>query len=144
MAGCGWTAINDALSPLASFTDVMSGGNYVTGSAVIPIIDLLTTDILKENDDDKPLTNDLRGAILNDLLQRNTDSKVVKLLELASFLDPRFKAKYVTDEECIMEKIRIDGVQIHKDSSANLQESRQTDEKPPPLVKKKRTLGSLL
>ncbi len=42
------TAINDALSPLAEFTNVMSGEKYVTISAVLPIINLLQTSVLKE------------------------------------------------------------------------------------------------
>ena len=85
-------AINDALSPLAAFTDVMSGEKYVTGSAVIPVTDLLTTSILKEKEDDKTLTNEIRKAIISDLSKRNTSPDVVEVLELASFLDPGSRA----------------------------------------------------
>ena len=137
------TAINDALSPLAAFTDVMSGEKYVTGSAVIPIIDLLTTTVLTEKDEDKTLTNDIRKAIISDLSQRNTASDVVELLELASFLDPRFKAKYVTDEESIKDIIRNDGILIHQSTSTSDPPQSSSAPQPPP-AKKKRTLGSLL
>ena len=41
------SAINDALSPLAEFTDVISGEQYVTISAVLPIVNLLNTSVLK-------------------------------------------------------------------------------------------------
>ena len=68
-------AINDALSPLADFTDVMSGEKYETISAVLPIVDLLETSVLKENANDKPLTNELRSSIINDL-SRKTKSPV--------------------------------------------------------------------
>ena len=44
-----------------------------------------------------PLTNDLRAVILADLLGRNSDDKSVHLLEIASFLDPRFKSKFDKD-----------------------------------------------
>ena len=49
------TAINAALSPLVEFTDVMLCEAYVTGSAILPIIYLLTYSVLNENTDDKPL-----------------------------------------------------------------------------------------
>ena len=40
-----WNAISKALAPLEEFTNVMSGEKYVTGSAVLPIIDLLDKEI---------------------------------------------------------------------------------------------------
>ena len=136
-------AINDALSPLAAFTDVMSGEKYVTGSAVIPVTDLLTTSILKEKEDDKTLTNEIRKAIISDLSKRNTSPDVVEVLELASFLDPRFKGKYVTDEESIKEVIRSDGMLIYQSATtSNTPQSSAAAVCPP--AKKKRTLGSLL
>ena len=39
-------AINDALSPLSEFTDVMSGEKYVTISAILPVMNLLKTAVL--------------------------------------------------------------------------------------------------
>ena len=136
-------AINDALSPLAAFTDVMSGEKYVTGSAVIPVTDLLTTSILKEKEDDKTLTNEIRKAIISDLSKRNTSPDVVEVLELASFLDPRFKGKYVTDEESIKEVICSDGMLIYQSATtSNTPQSSAAAVCPP--AKKKRTLGSLL
>ena len=51
------TAINEALYPLAAFTDVMSGEKYIDSSAILPIINLLSTSVFKENEEDKPLNN---------------------------------------------------------------------------------------
>lgn len=75
--------------------------------------------------------------------QRNTASDVVELLELASFLDPRFKAKYVTDEESIKDIIRNDGILIYQSTSTSDPLQSSSAPQPPP-AKKKRTLGSLL
>ena len=61
------SAINDALSPLDEFTDGMSGEQYVTISAVLPIVNLLNTSVLKETTSDKALTNELRSVIITDL-----------------------------------------------------------------------------
>ena len=72
-------AINSALSPLAEFTDVMSGERYVTISAMLPIMHLLTNPILNEKEEDLPLTNELRADILTDLFGRNTDEDITHL-----------------------------------------------------------------
>ena len=72
----------------------MSGESYITGSAITPIFHLLNDSILSENAKDKPLTNELHKAILADLELRNTSPEVVHLLEVCSFVDPRFKLKY--------------------------------------------------
>ncbi len=108
------TAIQDALAPLAQFTDVMSGEKYVTISAVLPILHLLKSSVLKDNPTDKSLTNELRSDILNDLSIKNQDPDVVRLLEISSFLDPRFKEKYISDDNeiCIMDTIISEAVSL--------------------------------
>ena len=133
-------AINDTLSPLADFTDVMSGETYVTSSAILPIINLLTTSVLKENDEETPLTNDIRATILADLLGRNNSDDTVHLLEVASFLDPRFKSKFVKDDhvDAVKETVFTDAVALYMPSHEN-----STPGSSPPR-KKKHTLGSLL
>ena len=55
--------------------------------------------VLQETREAKPLCNELRQTIITDLQTRNTDPEVIHLLEVFSFMDPRFKSKYVTDEE---------------------------------------------
>ena len=100
------TAINKALCPLATFTDVTSGEKYVTSSSILPIMDLLSNSVLKENEDDVALTNNIRATILTDLSIRNTNVEVIKVLEVASFMDPRFKTKFVTDVEALTDVVK--------------------------------------
>ena len=76
----------------------MSGESYITGSAIILILHLFNDTILSENAEDKPLTNKLRKTILADLKLRNTSPEVVYLLDVRSFVDPRFKLKHLKDE----------------------------------------------
>ena len=135
-----WEAINNALLPLAEFTDIMSGEKYVTGSAVLPIIHLIENKVLKENDEDKTLTNDIRNAIKTDLLKRNTSEEVVNLLEVCSFVDPRFKVKYASNESALKDQVISEGVATYPEENY-LDDS--CDDAPLP-KKKKRTLGSLL
>ena len=120
----------------------MSGEKYITGSAVISIIDLLTNTILKENDKDKTLTNNIRNAISTDLLTRNTSPEIIELLELSSFLDPRFKAKYVSDKEATKQIINSDGVKLYQSSNSTQQQPSSTVDSPA-VIKRQRTLGSL-
>ena len=62
------------------------------------------------------MTNDIRSAILTDLSKRNSQPEVVELLQVASFLDPRFKAKYLADEDTENVKTMLcsDGVVIYE------------------------------
>ncbi len=58
-------SINSALSPLSSLTDILSGETYVTVSAVLPMLQLIESSILKEKDDDTQLTKDLKNSCYN-------------------------------------------------------------------------------
>lgn len=140
------TAINDVLSPLADFTDIMSGESYVTGSALLPIMDLLCNTVLQETSDATPLCNDLRQAIVTDLQSRNTNPEVIQLLQVCSFMDPRFITKYITDEERVKKTVYDDGIEIYNTVYPELNSPSQPTEPaaPTPTTKKRRTLGSLL
>ena len=95
-------AIDSAISPLSALTDILSGDKYVTISAVLPMLHILKTDLLKEEDTDTPLTKDIKHRIVEDITKRYTESKlaenVIVLLQVASFLDPRFKTKYLEEQ----------------------------------------------
>ena len=92
------------------------------GFCCLPIIDLLHNEILKEKEEDKTLTNNIRLAIKADLMTRNTDSKIVELFKMCSFVDPRFKTKYLKDEDVLSVKAFVcdEAVSVHpKDNAAS-------------------------
>jgi len=100
-------SINSALSPLSSLTDILSGETYVTVSAVLPMLQLIESNILMEKDDDTQLTKDLKIRVITDLQSRYpVSNEVHKILQLATFLDPRFKLKYFgeADQEDLKER----------------------------------------
>ena len=74
----------------------------MTISAVLPMLHILKTDLLKEEDTDTPLTKDIKHCIVEDITKRYTESKlaenVIVLLQVVSFLDPRFKTKYLEEQ----------------------------------------------
>ena len=45
-------SIHQALSPLCNLTDILSGEDYVTVSAVIPLMDLINNNFLKETEEE--------------------------------------------------------------------------------------------
>ncbi|XP_011408230.1 PREDICTED: zinc finger BED domain-containing protein 1-like [Amphimedon queenslandica] len=147
-----WGAINEALSPLADFTDIMSGEKYVTGSSILPILSLLKSSVLKANPNDKPMANEIRSAILSDLSNRYVEPEVTTILELTSMIDPRFKEKHVSNLKEVKSNICEEAVKIFKEETEQPTEpseltsstpSASTDSLPPPAKKKKVTLATL-
>ena len=55
----------------------------------------VSTKSLALEDDDTPLTKALNTEIIKDIQRRYSGSKIVELLDVASFLDPRFKTQYI-------------------------------------------------
>uniref|UniRef100_A0A1X7TTN4 HAT C-terminal dimerisation domain-containing protein n=1 Tax=Amphimedon queenslandica TaxID=400682 RepID=A0A1X7TTN4_AMPQE len=86
------------------------------------------------------LTDELHQAILLDLLTRN-DPNVVDLLEVCSFLDPRFKTKYINNKEKVKETVYRDGITMYDSTCASTSSQSTTYIIPP--GKRNRTLGSL-
>lgn len=77
------------VSVLQNVTDNLTGENFVTSSAVLPLIRQINKN-LKINDDDTALLKNLKENVLN-TLNRYEESPVFELLQKATFLDPRFR-----------------------------------------------------
>ena len=146
-------SVDSALSPLSSLTDILSGEQYVTVSAVLPLLSLIENDILKASASDTPLTKDLKMKIKEDLLKRYTTThltvKAIMILKKSSFLDPRFKTKYMTDDDVFDVEsellLEIECSMLNVTSSCLPTSSEgmvcMMDPHPPP--QKKRNLGAL-
>ena len=104
-------SIAAALKPLKSMTDTLSGESCVTISAVKPLLSHLLEKVLVADDDDTDLTKEMKERIKVDLELRYLDSEFDHLLELSSFLDPRFKLNYVNREK-VLENIEKEMSQL--------------------------------
>ena len=78
------------------------------------MLHIIKTDLLKEKDTDTHHTKDIKHRIVEDITKRYTESKlaenVIVMLQVASFLDPSFKTKYLeqlSESELINEKQTI-------------------------------------
>ena len=96
-------SIAAALKGLKSMTDALAAEECVTASAVKLLLSYLTEKVLVAEDDDTSLTKEIKRRIKDDLEARYENSDF--LLQLSSFLDPRFKVNYVNDRAEVMEEV---------------------------------------
>ena len=137
-------SINKALAPLADFTDILSGEKYVTFSALIPLLKHITDDVLSDDKEDTTLTTDIKQQIITYLEGKYEDLTLKELLYTAFFLDPRFKAEYIPNDNisAVKERIFREGLQYATDNySCGTTTTESTESSPPP---KKKTLESIL
>ena len=100
-------SVNRALKPLQEFTDALSGEDYVSISYVQPVLQLLKTKTLAEDKEDSELTRSVKAKILDYMERKYEDSATQSLLDTSSFLDPRFKADYISAENLIEIKAKL-------------------------------------
>ncbi|CAM4535279.1 unnamed protein product [Leuciscus chuanchicus] len=91
-------SIHKALHPLQEFTDVLSGEDYVSVSYLKPVLHLLRTKTLAEDQDDTNLTRAIKDRVLQYLKEKYDDPATQELLDVTSFLDPRFKTNYISQD----------------------------------------------
>ena len=144
--------IDSAISPLSSLTDILSGERYVTVSAVLPMLHILDTDLLKEDITDTELTKDIKHRVVEDIKGHYSklDDTVNQILQVATYLDPRFKVKYFEHLEesellCIKQKMIDDAIVCHEvqqnRACTDTQDAEQSSLQPS--ASKKRNLGTL-
>ena len=90
-------SINAALSPVAEFTDFMSGKKHVSVSAIKPLMQHLERILLEEKEDESDLIKNIKLHIFEYMDSKYNDSSTEDLLNLCTFLDPRFKFDYIKD-----------------------------------------------
>ncbi|KAK6181734.1 hypothetical protein SNE40_009530 [Patella caerulea] len=91
-------AVNKAIEPLAELTDALSGEEYVSISSLLPVFQKLNSDTLADQPDDVNLTKDIKRRILNYMNEKYQDLSTQNLLNKATFLDPRYKFDFISDD----------------------------------------------
>ena len=100
-------SVSTVLAPLRELTDLLAGEKKVTASAVIPLLQHLTNHILAASGTDNTLTTEIKERI-KDNIESRYDAATKQLLEVCSFLDPRFKSTYVSSDTELIEKIKTE------------------------------------
>ncbi|XP_076832817.1 E3 SUMO-protein ligase ZBED1-like [Brachyhypopomus gauderio] len=140
-------SIHKALHPLLDFTDALSGEEYVSISYLKPVLNLLATSVLAEDQDDTDLTRSIKTKVLTYLNDKYSDPSIQELLDVASFLDPRFKTQYITAENIPIIKTRLKTEMLESARRAYNQSCR-TETTPRPQIelpsgkRVKKSLGS--
>ena len=131
------------LHPLSIFTDALSGEKHVTISAVRPLLDHILKKIVDVQPSDRPMVKQMKEKISEDLSNRYS-SLATSLLDKCSFLDPRFRCKFVTDREEVLYQIKEEAVSELESFSPPRPmptdhdiETESTEEARPPVKKKK-------
>jgi len=82
-------AVNRALSPLMEFTDALSGEEYVTISFVKPVLHILNSRVLAEEEDDVELTKQSKPASFHTLRRSSLKKKKLLLIIYSPPCHPR-------------------------------------------------------
>ncbi|XP_058602589.1 zinc finger BED domain-containing protein 4-like [Onychostoma macrolepis] len=98
--------INKTLTPLADFTDALSGEQYATISSVKPVLHLFET-MMAVQEDDTDLARSIKSKILHYLKEKYSDPHTQELRDIATVLDPRFKLDYVSEDNKVSVKDRL-------------------------------------
>ena len=93
-------SIYDVLEPWKKLTVLLSAEAYPTISLVAPSLHKLLTTALRHLDTDPELIKRMKTAMFEDLNSRYQDTDLRMMLNIAAFLDPRFRQlEFVSDAE---------------------------------------------
>ena len=99
----------DILKPFHHATEVLSAEKYPTFSTVKPLLYKLLEKALQVNNGDTNTIKEVKKAIKNDLGSRYQSTSTQKLMNIATYLDPRYKDLPFLDD--IAKQYMIDDVQ---------------------------------
>lgn len=88
------------------------------------------------------LVSEMKRVISNDFAQRNTLPEIQQLLSMASFLDPRFRDKYLEEKEEIISAIRSECIPLVSVTNPPCEIEREEME--PPVSKRPKGLAAIL
>ena len=95
-----------------------------------------------DKDEDSDLTKEIKECIRVDLEMRYLDPDINLLLLIASFLDPRFKLKFVDDRETVLDEMKkqLTEILVSESETDSLASTVDT----PPATKKAKGFGKIL
>jgi len=113
-------------------------------SVLKQVLHILKNEVLAESTDDTTLTADIKSRILLSMEHRYSDSEISELLDVASYLDPRFVTDYidVVDLDSIRDRLVEEGVEFDQNTESEPNDNTQQSQTEPPAKRMK--LGSWL
>ena len=92
--GPEWNLLEDlvaVLEPFEEATKALSGSTYPTISMISPLLYQVCEVTLKVNEDDNMNLKKIKETMLEDFQDRYSSPAITEVLNIAAFLDPRFK-----------------------------------------------------
>ncbi len=86
------------LGPLNDFTDLLGSETKTTLSSLKPVMEHITG-ILEEKEEDDALTKQMKNVMMDDLQHRYSSEKFSKVIDIACFVDPRFKGNFSLNKD---------------------------------------------
>ena len=135
-------AIVSVLKPLHIFTDALSAEKCVTVSAIRPLLTHILNELLAVSPDDSAFVKDLKEAISDKLQAQYLHQNVAMILDVCSFLDPRFRIAYLGDNTSTLVQIEREACEV-TDEMMN-EQSQTVEETMQPPSKKLKGLAAVL
>ena len=131
------------LSPLSIFTNALSGEKHLAISVVRPLLRHILDEILAVSPDDCSPSKEMKEIILDKLQTYYIHEGISNLLDKCTYLDPRFKARYLSNKEQIQAQIKQEAEDVCLSVMPESQEPDHTTAVVPgaPPAKKMKGLG---
>ena len=129
------------LKPLSTLTDALSGEKQVTISAIRPVLKHVQ-DSLTVTTADRALATQMKTAISTNLQRRNNSPELGRLIDKASFLDPRFRDQYLENKDDTIDGVKAECLPLVSTTSAAVAPETDPDNLPP--MKKHKGLAAVL
>ena len=97
--------LKELLEKVFYLTNALAAEKEVTASSICSILEHLRNK-LGANEGHKKIAIDMRNVMLTDLNNRYSQPQVIQVLEMCSFLDPRFKTQYLGNKEATVELVK--------------------------------------
>lgn len=110
--------------PLGKFTDALASETRVTLSAIKPVLDHITCEILVEHNDDPSLTKEMKRVMREDLNSRYTE-RAKNVMKMVCIIDPRFKISFLYEPEpaivdrCVQEALKLTPAQTGEEPQSS-------------------------
>ena len=136
-------AVDSVLRPLHVFTDALSGEKHITISTIRPLLKHIVEEVLAVASDDCDIIREMEETISDKLQAHYIQHEASYLLDKCSFLDPRFRADYLANEEETLSQLTTEAHAIAEKLSTATDKS-EVEEVAAPAPKKLKGLGAVL
>ena len=106
-----------SLEAFSTFTDALAGEKVVTVLAVHPLLKNIREDLLVVSSVDCSLVKEMKETTSDDLSVHYIDLELSELIDKCSYLDPRFRTRYLNNKGETLVQIKSEAITISDDTT---------------------------